>query len=115
MGVRATLVWFRVVCAILALEQVGLIALGWYLTQMPPPADAPETKQTLVTSGWLLMGCGALFVWPNLILAACPRKPWVWVAGLTNLAASLLCCPPGVLLLIPWLRSDVKRHFGMPQ
>ncbi len=107
--------WFRVISVILALEQVALAYFGWWLTTYVPPADMIEYQDTLTGGGRLLMVMGTIFIWPNLALAVAPRKPWVWVAGLTNLAAAVVCCPPGALLLFAWNRADVKRHYGMPE
>ena len=101
------------ICVVLALEQLALAIFGWWLTRYAPPPDMADMQQSLATSGRLLMLLGTVFIWPNLALAVAPRKPWVWVAGLTNLAAAVVCCPPGVLLLFVWMRPAIKAHFGM--
>lgn len=107
--------WFRVVTVLMALEQLGLVAFGlWLRTYVPPPEQA-DTAPQLYLLGTLLAVMGIAFCALNLTLALGPRKPWVWIAGLTNLAAAVVCCPPGALLLLVWTRLDVRRHFGMPE
>ncbi len=115
MSPRNAVLWFRVVCVILALEQVALAYFGWWLTGYVPPPEMADSQETLAGSGRMLMIMGTLFIWPNLALAVAPVRPWLWVAGLTNLAAAIICCPPGGLLLLVWNRKEVKRHFGMPE
>ena len=107
--------WFRVLCGVLAVEHFGLACFGWWVRGFIPPPEDMGFKPSLETGGTVLLWMGLAFGFLNLALIFAPRKPWVWVAGLSNLAATVVCCPPGLLVLIAWNRLETKRHFGMPE
>ncbi len=104
---------FRATCVVLALEQVGLVAFGLWVRGYVPPEGAEVSTKALSVYGTVLAILGIVFAAGNLMLATAARRPWLWVAGLSNLAAAVLCCPPAGLLLFVWLRADTKRHFGV--
>lgn len=78
-----------------------------------PPEGTEVSTKALAVYGTILAILGIVFAAGNLMLAFAPRKPWLWIAGLSNLAAAVLCCPPAGLLIFVWLRMDTKRHFGL--
>lgn len=97
-----------------ALENLGIAYLGYYARHLPASIEIEQaTRDYVASSGGLLIAMGLVFALLNFILAAVEAKPWVWVAGLTNIAGSIICCPPGALLLFVWLKPEVKAFYGI--
>ncbi|HRI44969.1 MAG TPA: hypothetical protein PLL78_11865 [Fimbriimonadaceae bacterium] len=111
------LAWYRAYCVFLALANVGLALLGWWLYRDREALRSDVFEPEVIGQvGVLTIVTGVLFVILNLVMIALPRRSWAWVAHLINILVPIgLCCPIVVCLplLICWLKPEVKAYYGM--
>lgn len=109
--------WYRAYCVLLALANVGLAGVGWWLY-----ADRENLRSDIFEPavigqvGVLTIVTGILFVVFNLLMMGLPRKAWAWVAHLINILVPIgLCCPAIVCLplLYYWMKPEAKAYFGV--
>lgn len=109
--------WYRAYCIALALANVVLAAVGWWMYRDREQLRSDVFEPAVIGQvGVLTIVTGALFVVLNLLMMSLPRRPWAWVAHLINILVPIgLCCPIVVCLplLIYWLKPEVKAYFGV--
>lgn len=112
MKIPGAILAYRLLCLWVAVCQLGLITLGvWLQTFQPPPGTDPESVKALGPLGLLLIPLGVTFFFANAYLAFAKPKPWMWVAGITNIIGAVIFCPISFVLLLPWYRPEVKQYF----
>ncbi|HEU4535684.1 MAG TPA: hypothetical protein VFS00_16265 [Polyangiaceae bacterium] len=119
-------VWTRVYAGlIVALNLLGMAYLGffwslWSGLTPPPPGSSGPSGPAGFDAIFLAIGLVvAIFALAHAALSVyvlvCPRKPLTHTLGTVTLALSLFssagCLPIGIILLVYWLKPEVKAWF----
>ncbi|HEU4533792.1 MAG TPA: hypothetical protein VFS00_06725 [Polyangiaceae bacterium] len=119
--------WTRVYAGVIvALNLLGMAYLAFFwslwsgLSPPPPPGSSGPSGPMGFDAIFLAVGLViAIFALAHAALSAylvvCPRKPLTHTLGTVTLALSLFssagCLPVGIILLVYWLKPEVKAWF----
>ncbi len=112
---RPIVIWlFKLYCVFIILCGLFSIGFGGVVLTFNPPAPSPaRTEGIQIAALYFFMGAASAL--PALLGIFIPRKPWGWTYSMILLGLSMLgcvCIPPAVLLLIFYLRPNVKAFYG---
>jgi len=74
-----------------------------------------EKRVVLMIQGAILFAVGAVFAVAFVVPFFLTRKPWVWAYNLVLICIGMTSCcilPASVVLLVYWIKPDVKLWFN---
>lgn len=110
----AVVTWFKIYCGLLCLLYLALAGFGCALIVVPSDQlDWEPIEKVLIVMG--MIGMGLPLAAACLIPLILRPRSWLWVYDLVVICAGMTsaCCAPfSIVLLIFWLKPEVKQYFG---
>tara|TARA_Y100001968_G_C19427794_1_gene755322 strand:- start:547 stop:897 length:351 start_codon:yes stop_codon:yes gene_type:complete len=100
-------IWFKIYAMCL-----GLIYLICFLIS---PFLILSGDDELLIGGIILLIASVPCLLASIIPIFLPRRPWVWIWSLVLIGfgmTSTCCLPASIVILIFWIKPEVKRYYG---
>jgi len=113
-GPPEAILYFRIYAGFIAFCGVACMLFGLYFVVDGSLSSAASSRGELVGMGIVYTVLGAFFAVPYLVGLFAGRRPWVHTLGtvLIVLSMTTTCCLPiAILLLIAWIKPEVKRWY----
>jgi hypothetical protein len=113
-GPPEAILYFRIYAGFIAFCGVATMLLGLYLVVDGSLGSSTSRRSDLMGMGLGYAVAGAFFAVPYLVGLFAGRRPWVHTLGtvLIVLTMATTCCLPiAILLLVAWIKPEVKRWY----
>jgi hypothetical protein len=113
-GPPEAILYFRIYAGLIAFSGVATMLLGLYFVVDGSLGRSASKSDDLLVMGAMYAVFGAFFSVPYLVGLFAGRRPWVHTLGtvLIVLTMATTCCLPiAILLLIAWIKPEVKRWY----
>ena len=113
-GPPEAILYFRIYAGFIAFCGVATMLFGLYFAIDGALGSSAARHDDLAWMGLVYAVSGAFFSVPYLVGLLAGRRPWVHTLGtvLIVLTMATTCCLPfAVLLLIVWIKPEVKRWY----